>query len=139
MAIEIVNGLEISLNGIVVGCAQTVSWGASRTEIVAKCFANGGTKVTRPGEKSYELSVEALARVATGQDAAGNFTFANLEQLFEDGTIFNFEVGDDEIGGTKKSGTCYVLNYKESSNIDGETTWSADFSVTGDVTYTTNA
>ncbi|SDY97547.1 phage tail tube protein [Hymenobacter psychrophilus] len=139
MAIEIVTGLILGLNGIEVGCAQTVSWGASRTEIVAKCAANGGTKVTRPGDKAYTLSVEALARVATGVDAAGNFTYVNLEQLFEDGTIFDFEVGGEEVGSTKKSGQCYVLSYSESSNLDGETTWSADFSVTGDVTYTANA
>ena len=139
MAIEVAKQLVLSLNGIPVGCAQTVSWGASRERKTAVCQASGDNDESRPGRKSYTMSVDALMRVATGTDAAGEFTFVNIETLFEAGTIFDFEIGPDELGATKKAGQCWVESYEQSSSLDEDPTWSAAFAVTGPVEYTTNA
>lgn len=139
MAIEVIDRLVLSVDGVAVGCAQSVSWGASRERKTAVCQASGDTDESTPGRKSYSMSVEALMRVATGVDAAGQKTFVDIEELFEDGTIFEFEIGPEEVGATKKTGTAWVESYEQGSSIDDNATLNVTFAVTGPVTTSVNA
>lgn len=141
MAIKVEEGyaFQISIDGIVFGCARTVSFGASREDVDATCTASAGAKETRPGQKSYTLSATSLSRVTTGTDVATNVTAKEIETMFEDGTVFDFEFGTDTTGATKKQGTAYVRSYEISGGSTAEPEFSVEFAVTGPVTYVPNA
>lgn len=130
--------LQISIGGIIYGCAQTVNFGASREDKDATCTASGGTKESIPGQKSYTLSADALERVTTGASVATNVTSKELEEMFEDGTVFDWEFGSTTPGATRKSGNAYVKSYTHTGGQNDDAKFAVTFTVTGPVTYTTN-
>jgi len=138
MALIVEDGFnfQIELEDTVFGCATTVKFGASVEDKDATCTASLGTKESRPGQKSYTLSADALMRVATTPaEAAANVTSKTIEQYFEDRTIFNWSFTTSTVGGTKKSGTAYIKSFDEGGGATADATLSVAFTVTGPVTY----
>lgn len=140
MALSVETGydLEISLDGIVLGCAQTCSFGGTVEDKDATCTASKGTKESVPGQKSYSLSADGLMRVATGADIATNVTYKTLEDYFEARQIFDFTFGTSTTGATKKKGKAYVKSYTESGGGTNDAKFAVTFTVTGEVTYDVN-
>lgn len=138
MAIKVEDGFnfQISLGGIIFGCAQTVSFGASVEDKDATCTASGGVKETIPGQKSYTLSAASLMRVTTLTDITTNVTSREIEQMFEDREIIDWEFTTTTTGGTKKAGTAYIKSFTESGGTNADAAFSVEFTVTGPVTYT---
>ena len=130
--------LQISIDGIIYGCAQTVTFGASREDKDATCTASGGTKETIPGQKSYTLSADALERVTTGADITTNVTSKELEDMFENATVFDWEFGSTTTGAQRKAGKAYVRSYTHTGGATDDAKFAVEFSVTGPVTYTVN-
>lgn len=139
MALTVEDGfnLQIELDGIVFGCATTVKFGASVEDKDATCTASLGTKESRPGQKSYTLSADALMRVDNAPtNPPTNITSNTIEDYFENRTIFDWSFTTTTKGGTKKSGTAYIKSFEESGGANADATLSVTFTVTGPVDYT---
>lgn len=139
MALTVEDGfnLQIELEDIVFGCATTIKFGASVEDKDATCTASQGTKESRPGQKSYTLTADALMRVDSAPTVpATNITSNTIEKYFEDRTIFNWSFTTTTSGGTKKSGTAYIKSFEEGGGSNTDATLSVTFTVTGPVTYT---
>lgn len=139
MALTVEDGyaLQIELDGLVFGCATTVKFGASVEDKDATCTASLGTKETRPGQKSYTLTADALMRVDDAPPTpATDITSNTIEKYFEDRTIFDWSFTTTSKGGTKKSGKAYIKSFEEGGGSNADATLSITFSVTGPVTYT---
>lgn len=130
--------LQIAIGGIVIGCAQTVSFGRQAEVKDATCSASQGTKQSILGQKSYTMSADGLQRVATGADVATNVTLVTLETAFEAKTLLDFEFGTDTIGANKTAGTAYIQSLTKTGGAKDEAKFSVTFEVTGPVTDTLN-
>jgi predicted secreted protein len=140
MAVINVNGIDLtlSLNGAEIGCADTITMALSTATSTAACRASGGWAENVAGQHSFTLGTGGLIRIATGTDATGNRTYADLMALQIARTTVTFSFGTAIAGGTKYSGTAIITSNEATSPIDGAATFSVSLVGTGPLLVTTN-
>lgn len=135
MAVNVltVEDVTISINGVLVGCAQSGSLELSREELDAVCAATGAWAASSPGRKSWNMSIDALLREATAPDTTTNYTFHDAFDDFEAGDVASIEW---KVGGFLYAGTAFSTGLSLSFSATDSQTWTTSLRGTGALTKT---
>ena len=140
MAVQTISGIDLLLkvNGVAIGCAQSIDVEVKTDTTSATCRASGGWAESVGGRHSFMASTNALYRIATGTDAATNVTAANLMALQIARTPVAIEFGSAVAGDQKMAGNAIITSVKYTAPESGAATASVSFEGTGPLTFTTN-
>lgn len=135
MAVNVltVEDITISINGVLVGCAQSGSLELSREELDAVCAASGAWGESSPGRKSWNMSIDALLREATSPDAATNYTFHDAFDDFEAGDVAAIQW---KVGSFLYSGNAFSTGLSLAFSASDAQTWTTALKGTGALTKT---
>lgn len=113
---------------------STLSITRETRETVHKDNPGNGWSEAEPGRKSGSLTVEALY----GEDGANN----NPDDLFtalDDGTSLTMKLSTEVTGDTLYSFSAYCTSYEINAPVEENSSYSATFTITGQVTKSTVA
>jgi predicted secreted protein len=133
------NDLTLILDGIDIGCADTIDFTITTATTSAVCRADGGWAQTVPGQHSWTASTGGLIRLATGADAADNKTYTDLRKLQIARTLVTLKFGTDISGDEVATGQAIITSTKATSPANAAATFTVDFQGTGPLTFSTNA
>lgn len=119
--------LELSVNGVAIGCADTINVSIDTAMSSAACRQSGGWASNVPGQHSWTADTSGIVRLATGSDKATNRTFTDLAALQLARTPIDIVFGSSISGDTKYTGKAYISNTKPTSPLDGAATFSVSF------------
>lgn len=141
MAVTNIAGLEMAilLNGVPVGCADNIGLTLTTAMSTAACRAAGGWAENIAGQHSWGASVSGILRVATGTDASGNRTGADIALLQINRTPVTVVFGSPITGDTKYTGTALISEYAPSGPLEGAGTFSATLVGSGPLVPAVNA
>lgn len=132
------NDLELAVQGIPIGCADTIDLTLTTASTSAVCRDSGGWGQSVPGQHTWGASTGGLIRLATGVDAANNVTYTNLRKLQVDRTRVELKFGTDISGDEVATGFAYITETKATSPANGAATFTVSFVGDGPLTFTTN-
>lgn len=140
MAVTNVNGVDLTLSvdGIIIGCADGIDLTITTATSEATCRATGGWTETVAGRHSWTASTGGLIRIATGTNAANEKTYQDLVALQIARTLVELRFGTPTTGGDVYTGNAIITSTKATSPSDGAATFTVDFAGTGPLTTTTN-
>lgn len=141
MAIQKLDASDVTLelNSLPFGCSTSAGLSVETDMDEASCQASGAWKEYIPGAHGWNMDVDALARVATGADAAANLTYADLLALQIAKTLIPVSFGTDISGDVRFVGDSYIKSFKMNRPETGKVTFSVSLQGTGPLTTEVNA
>jgi hypothetical protein len=132
MDTRIVKGRELllSVDGVSIGCANSVEFNSSFEMVQAACRENGAFYDAEPGTFTATLSVEGLMKIDTPQDATQN-RYYDLAGLHMNQTKIAWVFGTDVVGEEEWSGNAYITSYSQSAPQEDNGTYSLELAVVG--------
>jgi hypothetical protein len=133
MASRIVKGRELllSVDGVSVGCANSVEFNSSYELVQAACRESGAFYDAEPGSFTATLSVEGLMKIDTPADATQN-RYYDLAHLHMNQTKIAWVFGTEVSGEEEWSGFAYITSYSQSAPQEDNGTYSIELAVVGD-------
>jgi predicted secreted protein len=140
MAVQTLNDIDVdlSVNETLVGCATSITLDMSSQVNEGTCRQSGGWTDKTIGRHNWTATIEALMRIATGTDTAGNVTYANFVQMWKNRTPIEVSFGSSISGATREEGTALISGVSASSPENANATISVSLEGTGALTTVTN-
>ncbi|MBC6988934.1 phage tail tube protein [Hymenobacter sp. BT491] len=129
--------IVITVDDIVVGCAQSADFTVEADMDAATCAASGGWDQVSSGRKRWSGSISALYRKFETGEQAANISYEDVFDLITEGTKVSITYGTNVTGDTRFGGDAYISNLGFSQPESGNVTWSADLTGTGPLGKTT--
>lgn len=131
--------VSFTVDGIAVGCATQLDYTITSGMVDVTCASSGSWKEQKPGQLSWNGTVNGVTRITTGDDIATNVTSKQLFDNIKDGDLI--VVSWTESDGTVDhdySGSAYVSSLQKSAApvAGGEATFSCSLEGTGALTCT---
>lgn len=138
--IQTISGIDLTLkvDGIEIGCADSIDVTITTATSEATCRASGGWTESVAGRHSWSASTSGLIRLATLTDAAGNKTYKDLVALQIARTPVEIVFGTDIAADTVYTGSAIITSTKATSPSDGAATFSVDFTGSGPLVPSVN-
>jgi hypothetical protein len=132
MAEKVIKGRDLLLqvNGISVGCAETVEFSSSYEMVEAACRESGGYYDAEPGDRTATLSTDGVMKIDTPADPTKMRGY-DLAQLHMDQTRINWVFGTDTTGEKEWYGEAYITEYSQSAPQKENGTYSVSLQVVG--------
>lgn len=138
MTTGIVNGtkLRIYMAGVAIGHATSCTLDLTREtrETLTKDAPGSGWATSEVGRKSATLSTDGLVSFDTG-----NKKVSDLFTAFDNGTLLLLKFATTETGDTYWQGSGYITALNMNTPVEDNSSFSATFTVTGQVTQGTNS
>jgi hypothetical protein len=134
MATTIVKGKDIimSVNGVAILCATSVSFSSEFEEIEAACRESGDGYDAELGKNTASLELSGIMKYDVPVDA-GQMRAYDLLSLHKNKTRVDFIFGTKDLGGDKEIfGQAILPSYSLEGDQDGLGTYSITFKVVGD-------
>lgn len=140
MAIQKLDASDVTLdlNGKPFGCSTSAGLSVDTDMDEASCQASGAWKEFIPGTHGWGLDADALARIATGTDAAANVTFTDLLRLQIAKTLIPVSFGTTISGDARFEGNAYIKSFKQNRPEKGKVTFSVSLQGTGPLNIVDN-
>lgn len=103
---------------LLIGCAKSVEITGDAKEIAVDCQVSGDVTQREIGKKSWNFSISALDRQATGADVSTNITGDSLFDDFIAGTDITVKFGMATAGDTVYTGVGKIKSWKLSGSLD---------------------
>lgn len=126
--------VNVSVGGIIVGCAKSANLKVSRKMDPATCGASNAWEEYSPGRKAATGSIAAEYRIFTTAEAATNVSAVDVFDLLDEGTLVDIEYGTKTTGDTRFHGTAFISGFNYDQPESGVVTWSGDLTFSGPIT-----
>ncbi len=103
---------------VLIGCAKSVEITGDAKEIAVDCQASGDVTQREIGKKTWNFSISAVDRQATGADVATNITGDTLFDDFVAGTQITVKFGMATAGDTVYTGVGFIKSWKLAESLD---------------------
>ena len=131
--------IDLSVNGKVIGCAQSMGLDEKVDTTSAACRASGKWKESVAGVNSFSATLDGLVRVTTGSDISTNTTFKELTDLKDAGVPVTIAYGPSTVGGYKRTGNALITGISIKAGDSGFATFSLTLDGTGPLTWVANS
>lgn len=140
MARTIVSGKEISMSvdGVVVGCANSGEFSTDVSMVEAACRESGAFYDAVPDKFEAELSIDGFVIYDTPVDATAMRAY-DLAALHMNKTLVDWTFGIVTSGQKSWAGQGYITNYTETGEQEGTATYSVTIKPVGSYGIVTNA
>jgi predicted secreted protein len=130
--------IDLSVNGSLIGCAQSMSLDEKVDTTSAACRASGKWKESVAGVNSFSASLDGLVRVTSGTDIPLNTTYKELTDLKDAGVPVTIAYGPALKGAYRRTGNALITGISTKAGDSGFATFSLTLDGTGPLAWVQN-
>jgi predicted secreted protein len=130
--------IDLSVNGSLIGCAQSMSLEEAVETTSAACRASGKWKESVSGVNSFSASLDGLVRVTSGTDIPLNTTYKELTDLKDAGVPVTIAFGPALKGAYRRVGNALITGVNTTAGDTGFATFSLSLEGTGPLAWVQN-